>query len=62
MTRVLKAAGYTIAIFLLAICCTVVVAAATQSGALALLTFPASIFLGILAFVIDEQKKRGRSL
>jgi hypothetical protein len=55
---ILKAFGYTIVILGEAFIFTVIVLAITQSGDLAVLTFPASIFLGILAFLIDELKKR----
>jgi len=58
MTLILKAIGQTILIFLVAIFMTIVVVAVTHSGSLGVLAFWGFIFLGILAFLIDEQKKR----
>ncbi len=58
MTLILKAIGRTIIIFLVAIFMTIAVVAVTQSGSLGVLTFWGFIFLGILSFLIDEQKKR----
>ena len=58
MKLMLKAFGYTIAILGEAFIFTTIVLVVTHSGSLAVLTFPASIFLGILACLIDELKKR----
>jgi hypothetical protein len=54
----LKAFGYTIVILVEAFIFTIIVFVVTHSAGLAVLAFPASIFLGILAFLIDELKKR----
>jgi len=55
---ILTAFVYTIAILGEAFIFTIIVLVITHSGSLAVLTFPASIFLGILACLIDELKKR----
>lgn len=58
MKLILKAIGYTIAILGEAFSFTIIVLVVTHSGSLAVLIFPASIFLGILAVFTDELKKR----
>ena len=58
MKLMFKAFGYTIVILVEACIFTIIVFVVTRSAGLAALTFPASIFLGILAFLIDELKKR----
>ncbi len=57
MKRMLKAFGYTIAILVEACIFTIIVFVVTHSMGLAVLTLLASVFLGILAFLIDELKK-----
>ncbi len=58
MTLILKAIGRTILIFLVAVFWMLVITAITHNGGLGILAFWWSIFLGILAFLIDELKKR----
>lgn len=58
MKLMFKAFGYTIVILVEACIFTIIVFVVTRSAGLAVLTFPAGIFLGILAFLIDELKKR----
>ena len=58
MILILKAIGHTLLIFLVAIFMTIAVVAVTQNGSLGVLAFWGFIFLGILSFLIDEQKKR----
>jgi len=60
MTLIFKAIGRTILIFLVAIFMAIAVVAVTQSGSLGVLAFWGFLFLGILAFLIDEQNKRYR--
>jgi hypothetical protein len=57
MTLLLRAAAYTVCIFLIALTMLRVADALTHNGAVALLMFWIFVFLGLLAFTIDEQKR-----
>ncbi len=58
MALIFRAIGQTILIFLIAIFMTILTVGITQNDLLGALAFWGFIFLGILGFLIDEQKKR----
>jgi hypothetical protein len=59
MALILKALGQTILILLIAMFWGIVAIAVTRSWSLGVLAFWCFVFLGLLAVLIDEQKKRG---